>query len=227
MWIGVMTTLSYLITNLLSAGSRVVAVPTRPTDRELQVQWAPWLRHWDEWGFIADTVGVRRQAAAGGARMEYRRVLIRDEGSDQRVRFNVAFHLDERQALTQTVTHGPIRSAADFRLPWATLSRIVQHVVEDPESEGEWRCAIRRGKLVDLDGDLHPGTRPQLRRHREPRKSVDLNEVARVYKEHPRAPTRAVAQHFKLKWRTAARRVRQARALGLLPAYTHKGPRRR
>lgn len=50
---------------------------------------------------------------------------------------------------------------------------------------------------------------------------AELEEVARIYREHVDAsPTQAVAMLGGYTTRTAARRVQQARAAGLLPATT-------
>jgi hypothetical protein len=58
------------------------------------------------------------------------------------------------------------------------------------------------------------------RRSRGPSQS-ELEEVARIYRQHvDHAPTAAVQSWFGFSRRTAARRIQQARAIGLLPPTT-------
>lgn len=68
--------------------------------------------------------------------------------------------------------------------------------------------------------------RPRPQRQRQPIPPAELEDVARIYKEHVAGkPTDAVATILGYSPRTAARRVKQAEEAGLLPQ-TVKGKKR-
>lgn len=101
-----------------------------------------------------------------------------------------------RYALTQWAV--PSSMSADLRLP----------VRPDLENEQLWAVIA---DIDDADAVARRGANTP----------ANLEEVARIYRENVRStPTQAVADILGLSERTAARRVQQARAAGLLPKTT-------
>lgn len=80
------------------------------------------------------------------------------------------------------------------------------------------------GTVGVLDESAALKTRHSIQEARSSRRGTvtreELEEVARVYREHPQSPTRAVELVLGYSKRTAARRVKQAEEAGLLPVTT-------
>jgi hypothetical protein len=85
-----------------------------------------------------------------------------------------------------------------------------EHIADYPVTDERERWSIK--------GDVATA-RTATRRGRP--SAEELERVAEIYREHVGgAPTQAVAALLGVSWRTAARRVQQARDAGLLPATT-------
>jgi hypothetical protein len=210
---------AHLIANPLPFGYRR-AVPTRPRNRQLIVQIAPWKPGKHEAASLSDDLWANWRAKHGVKRPERREVTVHDTFQPA-VRFYVSFDPDGRELLVQSVRFwpGPAPSATDFRVPFASYLRIVRHAVAQAD-EGHLRYEIRDGKIYDLadDAPIVLGPLPPRRSHyREPRKRVELDQVAAIYRDNPRSPTRAVQLALRVSRRTAARRVAEARNAGLIP----------
>jgi hypothetical protein len=108
--------------------------------------------------------------------------------------------------------------ASDLRLPLGTYLEVVEHVV----SHGVITPAvyeIRDGTIMAPDGtDIRArvGDKPSERRRALPLNEKDMREIARVYRENPRRPKKAVAEARRVSESTAARMIGQARAAGFL-----------
>ena len=200
-------------------------MPTRPRDRRIHVQIRPWKPASQGLGLAEPFAGARK--ARGIAPPEHREVtIVIDTESTRPVRFFVSFDPDERHVVVQSVQFwpGPSPSAADFRFPFGAYRRIVQRAIEQAD-DGARRYELRGGKILDLDEDVFlVGEAAEASRRRPRREASDptarreqLEAAAQAYRSNPQAPTQAVERKLHVSWRTAARRVAEARDAGLLP----------
>jgi hypothetical protein len=117
---------------------------------------------------------------------------------------------------------GPRPSPRDFRIPFSLYARVVRHALAQRD-EGDAQYEIRSGAIYDYDGNmLTDPPRPRRPRSRDPRRDVDLAEVARVWNSAERAPTKTVARRMHLSERVASRHVADARARGLIPPWRRR-----
>ena len=80
-----------------------------------------------------------------------------------------------------------------------------------------------KGRLATLTDDSRDEQRARatLRKARSERSQIDLDRVARVYRQAPSRPTEAVAAEFGVAHRTASRYAQRPREAGLLPPSAH------
>jgi hypothetical protein len=107
-------------------------------------------------------------------------------------------------------------SPRDFRIPFSLYARVARHALAQRD-EGDAQYETRGGRVYDYNGNmLTDPPRPRRTRSADPRRDVDLEEVARIYRSAERAPTQTVARTMHLTQRSAERRVADARAAGLI-----------
>jgi hypothetical protein len=107
----------------------------------------------------------------------------------------------------------------DFRIPFTLYSRVTRRALHDCD-EGDRQYEVRGGRIYDYNGNLMVDPpAPRRPRSRDRRRDVDLEALARIYNDAERAPTKTVAREMHLSERTAARRVADARAAGLIDEY--------
>jgi hypothetical protein len=118
-------------------------------------------------------------------------------------------------------------SSRDFRIPFTLYARMSRHALAQRD-EGDAQYEVRGGRIYDYDGNmLTDPPRPRRPRSPDPRRDVDLKEVARIYNSADRAPTETVARQLHLAQRTAERRVADAKAEGLIDRPRPRRPRDR
>jgi hypothetical protein len=133
----------------------------------------------------------------------------------------VVFHVSFDPEVREPILQNPIElhtvpelRATDLRLPVQTYLRAIRHAIGRID-EGHLRYEVRNGKTYLL-GERAPivlGAPPQRRYHRASR---DLAHVAEIARANPRTPIKAVRLALNVSQRTAARRLAEARAEGLL-----------
>jgi hypothetical protein len=120
-----------------------------------------------------------------------------------------------------------LRDLELFTLDAVIESAFAKHAIHPDE----WRDDDPRGSIVEATlGGRDDAERWAMRRdvvearqsRRKPVQRVELERVAKVYREHvgQRNPTQIVATVLGYSERTAARRIQQARQAGLLPPTT-------
>jgi hypothetical protein len=195
-------------------------MPTRPKNRQLDVT----VRHWK--GPPKNLRADRLLQAYDPPPREFRRVDVVDGAAiEQRVVFYVSFDPNRRDAIVQNPMeiHGDFEfQASSLRVPVQTYLRAVRHAIRLTD-EGHLRYELRGGKLYELgqDAPIVLGELPRRRYHRE---RHDLEQVAAIYRDNPRAPVKAIRLAFNVSQRTAARRVDKAREAGLLPPAAQRRP---
>jgi hypothetical protein len=193
-------------------------VPARPKDRQLDVTVSEWPRSRRE----AEVFG----RLLGGLRPRHtlrRKVDVLDSAISAFVRLFFSVDPETRDAIHQG-TYLPASTTAltEFRVPFQLHLRVARFALLHAD-EGHLRFEVRSGKIRLLRGDepivLGP-LPPRKHHHREPRKRLELDQIARIYTAaaNARAPTQAVMRELNVSRSTAIRRVNEARAEGLLPA---------
>jgi hypothetical protein len=195
-------------------------MPARPKNRQLDVKISPWPRSRSE--AQMDAAWRTRFPMLRSTYTERRQVDVVDGAGLTFVRFYVTVDPESRKMIEQGA-YLPAPSLME-RIPFATYLRVARHAIALAD-EGHLRFELRNGQLRRITEDeasivLGP-LPPQQEHYREPRKlrqkRVELDQVAAIYRDNPRAPTKAVRLALGVSPRTAHRRVEEARQAGLIP----------